>query len=257
MKGSELNSNAENTSGARANISYGNIYDQKRYFHALNFTRDKDVLDCACGIGWGSCLIANGGAKSVTGIDLCSIAIESAKEFYSSSNLKFVLGTSNDFDETTKFDVITSFETLEHVDDPINFLKSLKKVLKPGGVLLLSTPNGHCLKHDHTKPYNQYHVEEYTKEELIKLLEQSGWILKKYMGQKHMRANSKEVSNYRNFTKNYWLNNKYSNKFGLMYKIINRVFNIISSNIDPAKTHTDPVEVENGYEPAYHFIIAQ
>lgn len=83
MKGSEINSNAKNTSGARADISYGNIYDQKRYFYALNFIREKDVLDCVCGIGWGSCLIANGGAKSVTGIDLSAVAIESAKEYYS------------------------------------------------------------------------------------------------------------------------------------------------------------------------------
>ena len=52
MKSKELNINASNISGARANVSYGNILDQKRYIYALNFVRGKDVLDCACGIGW-------------------------------------------------------------------------------------------------------------------------------------------------------------------------------------------------------------
>jgi len=258
MKSSALNLNAENNSGARANISYGNIFDQKRYFNALNFIREKDVLDCACGIGWGSCLLANGGAKSVVGVDLSPNAIESAERFYSANNLKFTLGTADDIDSDIKFDVITSFETLEHVDDPIVFLKSLKARLKPGGLLLLSTPNGFCFKNDKDRPYNPYHIEEYTKDELLRLLDQSGWVVDKYMGQKPMKADSQDVINYRNFIRSYWRTNKYSDKFGFLYRILHRLFSEISpvtTDTSP-RTGVNPEPIEEGYEPAFHFIIA-
>lgn len=258
MKSSERNLSAKNTSGARANVSYGNIFDQKRYFYALNFIRDKDVLDCACGIGWGSCLLANGGAKSVTGVDLSDVAIQSAQTFYSADKLKFIFGTANDIDPDVKFDVITSFETLEHVDDPIDYLKSLKKHLKPGGLLLLSTPNGFCFKHEQDKPYNPYHLDEFTKDELLRLLEQSGWRCDKYLGQHPMKADSDEVVDYRNFTKSYWSANKYSQKYGLLYRILNRVYTELASAkvYSSPKTGVDPVPIENGFEPAFHFIIA-
>jgi len=258
MKSKELNIYASNTSGVRANVSYGNIFDQKRYFYALNFISGKEVLDCACGIGWGSCLIANGGAKSVVGVDLSPNAIESAQVFYSGENINYILGTVHDIDSDIKFDLITSFETLEHVDDPIDFLKSLKTSLKPDGLLLLSTPNAFCFKYDKDKPYNPYHLHEYTKGELFQLLEQAGWCVDKYMGQHPIQADSEEVFAYRKFIKRYWRNNKYSQKYGLVYRILNRIYTkLIGSPGDTSpKTGCNPVQIRDGYEPAYHFVTA-
>ena len=258
MKSKEINLNASNISGARANVSYGNIFDQKRYIYALNFVRGKDVLDCACGIGWGSFLFANGGARSVVGVDLSPNAIESAQVFYSAENIKFVLGAASDIDFDEKFDIITSFETLEHVDDPIFFLKNLRKNLKPGGLLILSTPNGFCFKYDKDKPYNPYHLDEFTKDELFRLLEQAGWCVDKYMGQHPIQADSEEVVAYRNFTKRYWNNNKYSQKYGLFYRILNRVYTELtsSSGYTSPKIGCNPEQIKDGFEPAYHFVIA-
>ena len=258
MKSKELNLNASNTSGARANIAYGNILDQKRYIYALNFIRDKDVLDCACGIGWGACLLANGGAKSVVGLDLSPNAIESARVFYSAVNNKFILGTLSDIDSDAEFDVITSFETLEHVDDPVSFLKSLRKTLKPGGLLLLSTPNGYCFKYEKDKPYNPYHLNEFTKEELFELLGKAGWCVNEYMGQYPIQENSEEVITYRNFIRRYWSNNKLAQKYGLFFRVLNRVYTQFYGAFgDPAhKTDCNPVLIKSRFEPAYHFVIA-
>jgi 2-polyprenyl-3-methyl-5-hydroxy-6-metoxy-1,4-benzoquinol methylase len=258
MKSKELNSNASNISGARANVSYGNILDQKRYIYALKFVRGKDVLDCACGIGWGSFLLANGGAKSVVGVDLSPSAIESALVFYSAENIKFVLGAASDIDLNIKFDIITCFETLEHVDDPIYFLKNLKKNLKPGGMLILSTPNGFCFKYDKDKPYNPYHLDEYTKDDLFRALEQAGWCVDKYMGQHPIQADSEDVITYRNFIRRYWSINKLVQKYGLFYRILNRIYSQFAGSFgDPAhKTDCNPVLINAGFEPAYHFVIA-
>lgn len=258
MKSKELNLNASNISGARANISYGNILDQKRYIYALNFIRGKDVLDCACGIGWGSYLLANGGAKSVVGVDLSPYAIESAQVFYSAENIKFILGSVDDMDSDTKFDVITSFETLEHVDNTVDFLVSLRKTIKQDGLLMLSTPNSYCFKYEHDKPYNPYHLDELAKDKLFQLLEEAGWCVDKYMGQHPIQVESEEVIAYRNFIKRYWRNNKLSKKYGLLYRILNRVYTqFTGSSGDPAhKADCNPVLIKAGFEPAYHFIIA-
>ncbi len=182
MTSGKKNLNASNASGVRANISYGNILDQKRYIYALKYIKNKVVLDCACGIGWGTFLMANAGAKSVLGVDLSPNAIEAAERFYSADNLEFVKGSLGDVKSEMKFDIITSFETLEHVDNPVDFLKHLRIYLKPNGVLLLSTPNGYCFKDENDKPYNPYHLNEFKKDELLSLLVNSGWCVDDYLG---------------------------------------------------------------------------
>ena len=120
---SELNKNAANTSGARSDHSYGNILDQKRYIFALKYVHDKKVLDCACGVGWGSFLMASAGAREVYGIDISEAAINSSKLFYYNENINYIKGTPYDLPQDYKFDLITSFETIEHVENPLGFLK--------------------------------------------------------------------------------------------------------------------------------------
>ncbi len=78
----KLNQIASNQSGVRANVMYGNILDQERYIKSLSYVKNKDVLDCACGIGWGSYLIANVGANHVTSVDLSEEAISAAKNYF-------------------------------------------------------------------------------------------------------------------------------------------------------------------------------
>src|SRR5476649_2361732 len=165
-----INRAASNASGARSNFLYGNILEQKRYIFVLNHIRNLDVLDCASGIGWGSFLMSRAGARKVVGVELSENAVSTARKYYTSDNLDFINSAIEyvRFAEA-KFDVVVSFETLEHVSDPLEFLKTLRRVSKPNGTLFLSTPNGRAFKSVGDAAYNPYHLEEYAREELERM----------------------------------------------------------------------------------------
>jgi 2-polyprenyl-3-methyl-5-hydroxy-6-metoxy-1,4-benzoquinol methylase len=124
-----------------APISY---YHWHRYLYASGFVADKTVLDIACGEGYGSDLLAQT-AKKVTGVDIDLPTIEHAEKTYRRSNLEFIQGTAGQIPIKGQavFDMIVSFETIEHLDEPQQhvFLGEIKRLLKPGGVLLISTPD--------------------------------------------------------------------------------------------------------------------
>ncbi len=112
-----------------------------RYYFALQFAVNKVALDAGCGAGYGCNLLATV-AKKVTGIDYSQEAIDYAKKHYSRSNLK--LRTMNllalDFNEDT-FDLVTCLEVIEHIREDHTLLKKISHILKPNGVLVMSTPN--------------------------------------------------------------------------------------------------------------------
>jgi SAM-dependent methyltransferase len=80
------------------------------------------------------------------------------------------------------FDVITSFETLEHLHARSELLAEFKRVLKSDGTLVLSTPNANYTKPVNGKPTNPFHIFEYAPEELKAELEDH-FKLEKYLGQ--------------------------------------------------------------------------
>lgn len=132
-----------------------------RYNFALPFVRSKTVLDIACGIGYGSNLMESiGQAIKVIGCDIDEDAILKAKETYKTYHIEFsVMDASKIKLESKQFDVITSFETIEHVPDWQSMILELKRVLKDDGVLLISTPNK-------TYPYeNPFHLKEFYPDE--------------------------------------------------------------------------------------------
>ena len=160
-----LNKNKEsnNQSGSRPQISYSNPLDQMRYIAALPYAHNSNILDIACGIGWGSFLLANANPKKVTGVDVSENAILSAKQNYCGEKIEYVRYSGDILPFTdNSFDLIVSFETLEHVIDPNKFLSELHRVAKPESTLILSTPNGYCTKKNKIdKPYNPFHLMEY------------------------------------------------------------------------------------------------
>lgn len=124
-----------------------------RYDLAKPLCKDKVVLDIACGTGYGTSILAQV-AQTIDGVDIDKDAIELAKKSYVKSNLTYTVGDGTTIPfEDNMFDVVISFETIEHIVEYHNFLKEIKRVLKPGGVLLMSTPNykGELVK-------NTYHV---------------------------------------------------------------------------------------------------
>lgn len=101
------------------------------------------ILDVGCGNGHLSAFMASLGSN-VLGIDLEKEAVESAAAQYKNLNVTYRVAGVESISE--QFDVITAFEVCEHVPDVANFLRLLKQRLVPGGLLLLSVPNGWSLE---------------------------------------------------------------------------------------------------------------
>ena len=142
------------------------IHDEHmiRYELAKGFVQGKTVLDIACGSGYGSNILAGAGAKKVTGMDVDEDALDGARKKFVSDNLEFKKGNGLDLGEYG-FDVVISFETIEHLQEGEKFLSELAKAVKDDGIVIISTPNKEVFLEK-----NPYHVREYTKEEFENLL---------------------------------------------------------------------------------------
>ncbi len=140
-----------------------------RYFATLPFIQGKDVLDIACGEGYGS-LILSKYASSVIGVDIDSECIEFAQSKYVRENIKFLKGSCDEIPvESLSIDVVVSFETIEHHDQHDEMLEEIKRILKPDGILIISSPNKDYFASipDH---YNPFHVKELNYQEIDILL---------------------------------------------------------------------------------------
>jgi ubiquinone/menaquinone biosynthesis C-methylase UbiE len=140
-----------------------------RYALARTLCSNKNVLDIACGEGYGSNLLAES-AGAVSGVDLDNDVVNTASKKYKRANLSFKQGdaTKIPFDNAV-FDVVVSFETLEHHDKHLEMMVEVKRVLKPGGILIISTPDK-LIYSDKKKYANPFHIKELYKEEFRSLL---------------------------------------------------------------------------------------
>jgi len=141
-----------------------------RYTMALNWAEGLDVLDAACGEGYGSHLLATK-AKTVVGVDISTTAIKHAQKTYSKSNLTYIQSNvlSMDFKDDS-FDLVVSFETLEHLSEHQELIQEFKRVLKPNGVLIISTPDKKEYS-DKTGFNNEYHIKELYQDEFADLIQ--------------------------------------------------------------------------------------
>ncbi|MBX9578563.1 MAG: glycosyltransferase [Chthoniobacterales bacterium] len=140
-----------------------------RYALASEIVKGKRVLDIASGEGYGSEMLSRT-AASVVGVDIDSGTIEHAQKKYRKENLFFKKGRCEQIPLLDhSVDVVVSFETIEHLDDHQKMLSEIKRVLTPGGILIVSTPD----KHEYTevpKHHNQFHVNELYRNEFESLL---------------------------------------------------------------------------------------
>ncbi len=143
-----------------------------RYCAAASLAEGKAVLDIACGVGYGSDLMSRR-AASVVGVDVDAGTIAYAREKYRSQNLTFLTGNCGSIPIPGEaiFDLIVSFETIEHVDAPVQtlFLNEVKRLLKPDGVFLISTPNK-PLYDDRPSAYGTFHRHELGPDEFKTML---------------------------------------------------------------------------------------
>lgn len=137
------------------------------YNYALGLVKGKKVLDYGSGSGYGAYILSKE-AKSVIGADISQEAVEYSNKEYVQGNLNFkhIADLSNE-----KFDVITSFQVIEHVSNDEKYLRDLKKLLLPGGSLIISTPDKKDRLFNYIqKPWNIFHLKEYTGKSLGHLL---------------------------------------------------------------------------------------
>jgi ubiquinone/menaquinone biosynthesis C-methylase UbiE len=153
------------------------IYHQHitRYQWAGPLVQGKTVLDAACGTGYGSNMLLEAGAQSVDGFDVSAEAIAEAQNNHARDRLRFALGDVTRLPVSdAHYDAYVSFETIEHIQDDTAYLKEARRVLKPSGALICSTPNRLLTNPGISisdRPFNPYHIREYTHAELKALLE--------------------------------------------------------------------------------------
>lgn len=161
-----------------SNISDIRIDHVGRYKFASKYIKSgTKILDIACGVGYGSNLIAglNPDIK-VVGVDIEENAIAYAKKHYAHENVEYKIGNAEkpEFPDD-QFDTIISFETLEHLPNPDSFIKNANRILKTEGSFIFSSPNEKTLPFQKEKfPFHQKH---FTVEEVKEKLDENDFNL--------------------------------------------------------------------------------
>lgn len=153
-----------------------------RYKLATQYAQDKVILDIGCGAGYGSSKLIRAGAKKVYGVDILANSIEYCLNHHRHPGLFFKQGdiTRLDFDDNS-FDQICAFEVIEHIKDYQKAVSELHRVLKPGGLLIISTPNKAIYSPDTKKPFHPFHYHEWFLNDFKKIL--GDFRIQKILGQ--------------------------------------------------------------------------
>lgn len=141
-----------------------------RYAFAAQFVAGLAVLDAACGEGYGAAILARS-AESVTGVDKSKKAVAHARRRYDLDNVEFLEADCCDlpFDDD-RFDCIVSFETIEHLEDQAGMLAEFRRVLKPSGFMVISSPDK-AVYSDQQNFDNPHHVRELYADQFRALLD--------------------------------------------------------------------------------------
>lgn len=164
-----------------------------RYVFASKFIKNKIVLDVASGSGYGTDFLLKNGAKKVIGLDISNEAINYAKNVYKKQDLSFIQGEATNLpfhDEW--FDIIVSFETIEHLRDYRRFLTECCRVLKKSGLFICSTPNKRVSSPYTKKPSNPFHVKEFYIDEFYNLLDRY-FVENRLYGQENINLIKKRI----------------------------------------------------------------
>jgi SAM-dependent methyltransferase len=144
-----------------------------RYEFACQFTTGKRILDVGTGIGYGAAILKVRGALSVEALDIDSDVIDTARQLFGNTGVTYKVGDSEKLDITSgPYDVICSFENIEHLQNPDAFVKSAANRLAEDGVMICSTPDKEFTPpFVNGKPANPYHTYEWYRNEFRAMLE--------------------------------------------------------------------------------------
>ena len=155
-----------------------------RYEFAAGYLKpNMEVLDIACGVGYGTYILARAEPTAhVVGVDIAQQALDFAARHYKLDNNTFQQGDClTVYLPREGFDLIVSFETIEHIDGDHIFFRRIFETLRAGGIFICSTPNQTVTPFSTEKfPYHHRH---YTCREISSLLESNGFYIEKVFSQ--------------------------------------------------------------------------
>ena len=176
--------------------------DLRRFEYFKNFIKNKKILDYGC--GWGGFLELTNKIASCSGVEIRENCVSFIK-----SKLKKIRIENNINFFKSKFDIITLFHVLEHLDDPISHLKNIKNFLNPGGKIIIEVPSAVNilleLKEFRKFSFWSEHLVLHTKESLYKFIKNAGY--------KKIKINYYQRYSLDNHIK--WLSNQYKINFSM------------------------------------------
>lgn len=147
----------------------------------------RHVLDAGCGEGYGLAMLRDRGAARVVGADLDEQVIAHVQRRYADDGCVeavccelMALPLADD-----EIDLTVSFQVIEHLHDIPGYLRSLRRVTRPGGEILIATPNRLTFTPGSDVPVNPFHTKEFTAAELTEELEAAGYTVVQMLGIHH------------------------------------------------------------------------
>jgi 2-polyprenyl-3-methyl-5-hydroxy-6-metoxy-1,4-benzoquinol methylase len=150
----------------------------ERYRFAASHLKGGAILDMACGVGYGTHLLAHSAAdslESITAVDIDEDCIAYARHRYHHPLIKYLKADATTFTSTHQFDSIISLETIEHLPNTALFLKHLYLLLNQNGLLICSVPVTPSVD------ANPYHLHDFTTKQFLKLLGAAGFSIEAKM----------------------------------------------------------------------------
>jgi len=144
----------------------------ERYRFAATIARPGRLLDLACGVGYGTRLLADESpsVEEAVGVDISVDSIEYARDRYGRDGIQYLQGDGLAYRDETGFDTIVSLETIEHLPcEPGVFVEHLATLLRPGGVLVASVPTTPSVD------VNPHHLHDFTPRSFARIFEGLGF----------------------------------------------------------------------------------
>jgi SAM-dependent methyltransferase len=143
-----------------------------RYHFARPMAEGRFVLDVGCGTGYGAAVLATCGRR-VVALDVSAETVAFAKENYSAPNVDFLVSDCRQIALASEtIDVAVCFEVVEHLAEQKTLLEEVRRVLRPDGVLVISTPNRIYYTEERSES-NPFHVREFDFDEFLDFLKGS------------------------------------------------------------------------------------
>ncbi len=151
----------------------------ERYRLAMEYVRDADVVDCACGTGYGSAMLAEAGARSVQGVDLDRSALMFARARHAHPAITYFEADATRFTASPQPTVWVSLETVEHLPNPRAYVARVAEQVPSGGRFIASVPV------TVSTDGNPHHLSDFTRQSFRRLLTAHGFAEERALDQVH------------------------------------------------------------------------